>query len=912
MSHTEPPSHMPDGGWARDHLLVTKLHVPHPRPAAVPRPRLFDRLTEGLSRKLILLSAPPGFGKTTILSEWIPLCPYPVAWISLDPRDSDSARFWTYFITALQRLNPSLGQQALAWLQPAQSMPAESAITALLNEIDARPDPLAIILEDYQAIEVSPVHGELTFLLEHMPAHMHLVITSRSDPPLPLARLRALNEVLEIRSEDLRFTPEEAAAFLNQTMGLNLMQEQIARLASRTEGWIAGLQLAAISLRGRTDSGGFIASFTGSHRFILDYLMELVLQRQPASIQDFLLQTSILDRFTAGLCDAVTGRTDSHSILEQLERANLFLVSLDDERKWFRYHHLFSDALHSLLISGHMPLAAELHQRAAIWYESHEWFVEAIDHALAGEDWERAARLIENVSLPLVSRVRAHMILGWIRALPEQLLGSRARLRVIEALALMLLLEFQASENCLQAAERTLQSETNLPPDKLHALLGEVATSRSVLARTLGDIPASVGWARKALDLLPESGLLQRSTAQTNAALEFQYTGDMRAQSESRLREANRIAQELEYDYIALRAVRLLGWFYALQGRLQQAAATYEKICQTLSGSEELAQVFGSPGYFFGMADLLVEWNALDSAEEHILQGMKAIDEAVVDADILALGCQAETRLKQARGDFRGALQALSEFERRARARQYFAPLISRCVAQQALTELRRGNMRAAADWAAGCGLRLEDDPWYPLEIEHLVLARILTTQKKASLALQVLDRWLPEAIARERVRSVIEIQALRALALAASGNSATAIEAIRASVSLAEPQGYIRVFVDEGQPMAALLQQAVTHGMVPAYARRILAAFSAEAGPLAHAWPLHPDYGQDGLVDGLSQREVEVLHLIAEGASNQEIAAKLVISPATVKRHVSNIYSKLQVASRTQAIARARELQLL
>jgi LuxR family transcriptional regulator, maltose regulon positive regulatory protein len=900
--------------WSSDQLLVTKLHIPKPRPALITRQRLVEILDSGITHKLILLSAPPGFGKTTILADWISQRTYPTGWLSLDTKDNDSARFWTYFITALQLLNSDIGNLASLWLHSSQTMPIETILTALLNDLASFPHNLIMVLDDYHSIDLPSIHQELAFLLEHMPENFHLILTCRSDPPLPLAQLRARNELKEIRSDDLRFTTGETRLFLSKAMELDLSDEQIASLEARTEGWIVGLQLAAISMRGHTDGESFINSFTGSHRFVLDYLLDQILQRQTTDIQDFLLRTSILSRLTPSLCDMVTGRSDSQIILEQLDRKNLFLISLDDERKWFRYHHLFADALHSLVISTKTIRISELHQRAAKWYEDHKMFTDAIEHSLSAADWELAASSIEKVSLPVATETKAQTLLEWMDYLPAPVLLAHPRLQISQALALMFLRRFEESRNCLDAVEKNLRSNSDGPAEETRSLLGETATVRSILARLLGDIPSCVTFANQSLDLIPESNILLRSSAQPNAALGFLVSGDMRTAAENILINSGQSIRALDYRYITLRGLRLIAWFYALKGSLRKAAATYQEVFQSITNPEEFANVFGSTGYYFGMADLFLEWNELDSAEEQVNQGLKITKKShAVDADNLSLGYLTFARLMQARGDYEGAIKTLQEFEKVAHRDGYFSPLITRNIAQQAQMELMRGNLKAATEWVDKSGLTCNDEPYYPREVEYLTFARILVAQGKTAQSLSLLDSWLEDAKLKERNRSVIGILALRSLSLQASNNMDEALKMIELTLSLAEPEGYLRIFVDEGHAMADLLRRAATRGISPAYVSRILKSFpNAIKNSQAFNPSILPAPSSSELITPLSEREREILRLIASGASNQMIADDLVISIATVKRHISNIYNKFMVSSRTQAIAEARKLGLL
>ena len=599
-------------------------------------------------------------------------------------------------------------------------------------------------------------------------------------------------------------------------------------------------------------------------------------------------------------------------ILEQVERANLFLLPLDTERQWFRYHRLFADALHSLLKSDKTFSLNELHRRAAEWYEANHMFTDAIGHALLAEDWELAAVLMEEVSLPVATRAKAQTILDWIGCLPVPVLFSHPRLRIRKALSLMFLKRFDEFAQSLGAVESDLETHVGLSIQDVHSLLAEAAIVRSILFRFLGDIPACVASAGRALDLVTPSDILFKSSAQPNAALGFLVSGDMRSDAEKLLLDSNYLLEAPDFHYVTIRGLRLLGWFYALKGSLRKAAATFEEVSHSINNPREFASVFGSTGYYFGMADLLLEWNDLDAAEKQLEMGIKVTEELhAVDADNLSLGYQTLARLKLARGDLDGALETLRTFETFARKYGFFSPLIDSCIARQVRIGLLSDNTPLVNDWLVGSALSTKDAPCFPRETGQLLLARVMIARGQTSPALFLLDRLLQDATTKERHRSVIGMLILRALAFRASGEQEQAIHAINSALSLAEPENYLRIFVDEGQVMVDLLEQAAARGCTPAYVKRILNAFDSDRGMHSGSHGSQ-ELEFTGLITPISKRESEILRLIASGASNQVIADELVISIATVKRHLSNIYAKLQVTSRTQAVAKGRDLGLL
>jgi LuxR family transcriptional regulator, maltose regulon positive regulatory protein len=912
-------------------LLLTKLSVPSARASLVPRPRLSERLEVGLGGKLTLVSAPAGFGKSTLLSSWsgeLSDDGRPIAWLSLDSGDNDPARFWRYFVTGIDQLKPGSGETALALLSSPQAPPVEAILTTVLNELVDLSTAAVFVLDDYHLIESQAIHAALTFLIEHLPPRVHLVIATRADPPLPLSKLRARGESNELRAADLRFTPEEAASFLNRVMGLELSAVDIAELEGRTEGWIAGLQMAALAMRDHADVPGFIASFTGSNRHVVDYLAEEVLGRQPEGLRTFLLETSILDRMCASLCNAVTAHTDGHTTLERLEQANLFVIPLDDQRRWYRYHHLFADVLRQRLHQEQPDLILELHRKASGWFEEEGLVPEAIHHALAAQDWERAIRLIESSGMAVVLSQQVRTMLGWIDGLPEELVRERPVLCTIHALALVFLNRLDDAEARLRDAERCIPGDPSTDEDR--AILGRAAVLRAVIARHSGDLERCVAMARRALELLPETEATtnERSAARINVAFVYQVSGDVTPTNERPLEEAIAWFRTSGALIPLLRGINYLARLRTLQGRLRAAAATYEEATEVVSARDGLRGVVNSAAHYVGLGDIHRQRNDLDSAELYLRRAVDLFTGALtVDADVVTHGYLSLARVKQARGRHAEAVAALDDFTTLTRQRDFFPLLVARVDAARTTLALMRNDLPAAVSWAEASGLGTDDEPDYPREDEYLTLARVLIAQGRLDPvdrylddALGLLDRLCKAAEGGGRMGSVVEILALRALALQARHESSEALAALERALALAEPEGYVRLFLDERAPMETLLSEFINgrpkgphdawRHAVFGYARRLLATFeSSHTSPDAAGYV--PGLDRSPL-EPLTAREGEVLMLIAEGLSNQEIAARLFVATSTVKGYVHSVFRKLEVDSRTRAVARARELNLI
>ncbi|HEX6555617.1 MAG TPA: LuxR C-terminal-related transcriptional regulator [Ktedonobacteraceae bacterium] len=898
-------------------LLSTKLHVPRLRAQLVSRPQLTEHFQAGIQGSLTLISAPAGFGKTTLLAQWRAESHMPVAWLSLETEDNEPVRFFSYLIATLQTLDPGIGTSALGLLQTPQPAALEAVLTLLTNDLSVgQAEDFALVLDDYHLITAEPIHRSVTYLVEHLPLRMHLVLATRADPPLPLARLRAGGQLCEVRAADLRFATEETSTFLQSVMGLALSPQEIDLVQSRTEGWIAGLQFAALSLRGRAPShvSTYLASFSGSNRFVLDYLSEEVLARQPAEVQAFLLHTSILDRLSRPLCEAVTEQKGSQAMLEALERANLFVAALDDERGWYRYHPLFAEVLSSRLQQVAPGLVPELHRRASSWYEQHEMLVEAVQHALAAPDLERAARLIEQHGMSFALQGGVQTVLGWLDALPDAMVRTHARLCLYSALMLMFTNQLDAAEIRLHDAEKCVQAD--MSPDFARSILGWVAAVRANLALFSGDLARCIALAQQTLALVPETEVLLRSAAATGPAHAFLVNGDVTAEVE-RLVAATAAPLRATGDLFALlTSMTLLARLQVLQGRLRQAATTYEQVVHVVPGRELLQVLVGSAGYYFGRGDLLREWNDLDEASRFLAQGMELVRGTLtVDATVVTQGYTALARLEMARRDYGRALATLDAFTQLARQRHFVPHLVAHGLAVRAQVELAQDHLAAVIRWADASGLSTEDDLSYLHEREYLTLARVRITQGRKDSAgnflqdaLGLLARLLEDAEAKARMGSVLEILLLRALAFDAQGQRTQALAALERALLLAEPEGYIRLFVDEGGPMLALLRQAHARGIAPGYVATLLSAF----GELGATASLLRTSCADSLVEPLSERELAVLRLLVAGLSNAAMAQELVITVGTVKRHVNSIYTKLGVTSRTQAVARVHALQLL
>ena len=905
-------------------LLETKCYVPRARRDMVPRPRLAERLDRGTASKLTLVSAPAGFGKTTLLTEWLAAGPAAtadrrrVAWLSLDQGDNNLASFWAYVIAALRTAAPGVGQDALATLAAPGPQPTETVLTTLLNDLSAIAGDVVLVLDDYHVIDARDVQDGMAFLLDHVPAGLHVVIAGRADPALPLARWRARGELVEIRAAELRFTPDEAATYLGETMGLTLTAQEVTVLEARTEGWIAALQLAALSMQGREDVAGFIAGFAGDDRYVVDYLLEEVLQRQPDRVRAFLLQTCILGRLSGPLCDAVTGQGSGKAMLEALDRGNLFLVPLDDRRQWYRYHHLFADVLQARLLDEQPDQVADLHRRASAWFQRSGEQSVAIGHALAAGDFERAADLVEQALTAMSQTRQEATVRGWLEVIPDEVIRVRPVLSLGLAWALLSVGEFDGVEDRLRDAERWLAAAEDtgagspaspaemvvVNEEEYRRLPGTIETYRAALALARGDQLGAIRHARRALDLAPEGEHRWRAAASGLIGLAFWGSGNLEAghaayaECAAGLRRAGHIA-DIFGCAIAMADIRIT------QGRLGAAMHTYERALQ--GAAEQDGPVLrGTADMYVGMSEVYLERADVQAATQQLLTSQELGEHTGLPQNRYRWRA-AMARVRQAEGDLGGALDLLSEAER-----WYvgdFFPNVRPVAAVKARAWIAQGTLGEALGWAREQGLSADDDLSYLREFEHITLARILLARSAEERAehsvrevTRLLERLLLAAEEGGRTGRVIEILVLQALAHQLRRDIPAASGALARALTLAEPEGYVRVFIDEGPPLAALLRAAAKQGTTRAYARRLLATMSGPrpGRPVAQA-----------LIDPLSERELDVLRLLGTELDGPAIARELMVSLSTVRTHTKNIYAKLAVTNRRAAVRRAAELGL-
>ena len=910
-------------------ILATKLYIPPSRPNTVLRSRLIERLNAGLHRKLTLISTSAGFGKTALLSEWIAVCEQLVAWLSLDGEHNDPTCVLVYVVSALQTLTlnkvegvPQLGEGVLSALQSPQPPPLNSLLTTLINEITAVSENVILVLDDYHLIESEAVDQALDFLVQHLPSpSMHLVIATREDPPLPLARLRARGQLTELRAPDLRFTPVETTEFLNQVMDLDLSAEEIIELENRTEGWIAGLQLAAISLQGHPNTANFIKSFSGSHHFVLDYLVKEILEQQPESIQNFLLSTSILERLCGSLCDAVLPQssTPGQEILEHLERTNLLLVPLDDQRQWYRYHHLFTDALQVRLTQGHPDHVAELHLRACAWYEQHDFRPHAIHHALAARHFERAADLIElEWSANIGSAYQHATWTKWVLALPDELVRTRTTLSIGLAWELLFSGQLQAAENRLEDANRLLAANTrealetssiNQDENIFHLQQQLLSLAWAFHAQAMSNHADTIKYARQTLNRLSETNHYIAGLASSLLGLAYWRNGDLEmavqymSDAIARLRTTGHIL-------FAISGAYTLASLKIAQGRLFDAVNIYKGalLFATAQGEPVLP---GTTDLHLGLSKLYHEQGNEEAANQH-LQRCEALGKQAALPEWPYGWYLVQAQFKVEQGELDDALKLLEEAGQLYRR----SPVPNLCPVAALKTRvwLRQGRLAEALGWVREQGLSIDDELSYLQEFEYITLVRVLIAQYRRDQtdetfqkAIALLAQLYSAAEAGGRSGSMIEILILQAIINEAQGNIASALQFLERALTLAETEGYLRIFVNEGQPMARLLYEALARKITPNYVQRVLTAF-----PLNELEPqksLKTQSQVAGLLEPLSKREIEVLHLIADGRTNQEIATTLFLSVNTVKVHTRNIYGKLSAHHRADAVAKARAL---
>jgi LuxR family maltose regulon positive regulatory protein len=927
----------------QDQLLTTKFFVPASSQAVIPRARLFALLDAGLSRPLTLVSAPAGFGKSTLVSTWVQSKPTEsplVAWVTLDKGDNDPLRFWSYVLAALDRCQPGVFRPLLRVLRKHQ-FSSHSLLTALLNTLADHSEPLILILDDYQAITEASIHASLSSFIERLPPQIHVVLITRVDPPVNLSRLRGHDQVFEIRTDSLCCTPEETHTFLREVMGIQLEPDEVEQVTARTEGWLMGLQLVGLSLRGHDTPHALLTQLSGTQRYILDYLTEEVLQQQSTEIQMFLLQTSMLAQLTSSLCDTVLGQAGSQQVLETLERANVFLVPLDGERHWYRYHALFAEALRARLAQREEQHALhELHRRACDWYADHSYVSEAVEHALQAQDWPRAADLIELATRTLaLGTSGSPSVLHWLRQLPAAVVGQHPRLCLFYARSLFLSAQFQEALAWLDTAEGALTdagtapftqpegiaettSRSGLSEHERKAFLGRLLSYRAVIAGHYGESQTARSLSQQALSSVTDQDIYERASIASARALAAQAEGEASTAVQQAL-EMSTLMQAADNVGAAVSFLCIAASLLHLHGQLQAAWQMYQDAIALGTGPENVPFTAVGLAYAY-QADLLREWNRLDEALDFALRGLHLAEQGDYTSVYLGRGYQALVRIYLSRGELDAAQATLQEMLQLPLLAQNPYQQATLAAVEQVRLWVAGGDGERAMHWATGLDHKERSCAPLAYAQEEVALVRVCLLQKQAAEALTRLERVLEQATAQQRWGQVIEARLLQALAYQVNQQEHEALSALASAVHLAEPEGYIRSFVDEGTPMETLISrlrvQEQEQGPTP-YLDTVLASFSSSSfckekpHPELHPSPSSPRLPHEQaylLLDPLSDREQEVLCLLAQGASNQEIAEQLVVTAATVKFHVSNILSKLQARNRTQAVARARSLGLL
>ncbi len=859
-------------------ILTTKLYIPTTRSETVSRPNLIKYLNQGLSKRLTLVCAPAGFGKTTIISEWLNQCERPTAWLSLDEHDNNPTRFLMYLIATLQTIEPDIGNDLLKTLQSPQPPPIDTLLIPLINAVTTVSENFILVLDDYHVLDAQEIDATLAFFLENLPPQMHLVITTREDPQLPLARLRARGYLNELRAKDLRFTADESSAFLKQTLNLSLSPDHISILEKRTEGWIAGLQLVSLSMQGRDDIDLFLQTFAGDHRYIFDYLVEEVLQHQPSHIQDFLLQTSILERLTPALCTAVTNQANAENLLDTLEHANLFVIHLDDERQWYRYHHLFADVLYTRLIKEQSEQIPMLHHRASEWYEENGFELDAFQHATAGHHIERAINIIQEANVPLFFRGFAYPILEWLKSLSDEILNTSPTLWVMYAWSLMINYQNVQVESKLVAAELAMrQSEVDAH------IRGEIAAIRAMLAANHYETETIIEQSHLALELLDANSLYLRAVTLRSLAIAYQYQGK-RDLAEETYRDAIEASEESDNLFINILATTGLGIIQLSNNQLRQAERTFKHVLE-LVGKPPTPIACAA---YLRLGRIYYEWNDLDKAQNYAQIGVdlaKQIDtiDSAVAGEIFLV------RLKMAQDNLFNGDELLSIIEQTIQEHK-FEQQIPALIDAKIRLYLQRGDISEASRLAF-----LHELP--------LSQARVYLAQNKPQDALDILTYQLNEEL--DWIDAHLSAMILQALAYEMANQIDDALHILKDVLRRTNIDGFIRLFVDEGESMQHLLHELHHQGFIPDYTQKLLDAFDTPVETMQIP-------ANQALIEPLSDRELEILQLVADGLSNREISELLYLALSTVKGHNRNIYGKLGVSRRTEAVALARELNLL